>query len=70
MTVTRLQIGCYGVRVPTGARDLSILRNVQTGSGPQAVSYSMGVKWPACELIKNEWSHTSAPIMPSWREEG
>jgi len=40
--ITRLRTGRSAVRVRAGARKLSILRNVQNGSGAHAVSYSMG----------------------------
>ena len=48
--------GPAGVRIPVRVRGYSLLQNVQTGSGGQPVSYSMGagvlfpgVKRPECE---------------------
>ena len=33
-----------GVRMPVGSKDLSLLQNVQTGSGIHRASYSKGVE--------------------------
>jgi hypothetical protein len=41
-TATVLQAGRNGVRILAGARDFSLLRNMQTGSGAHPASYSMG----------------------------
>ena len=48
--ITRLRTGRSAVRVRAGAIELSILRNVPTGSGAHAVSYSMGTgaSFPWC----------------------
>jgi len=55
-----------------GARELSILQNVQTGSAAHPASYSMGY-WahplkheddhstPSSTIVKNEWRYTSTP---------
>jgi hypothetical protein len=40
--VTILCAGQTGVRIPARVRDLSVLRNVQTGSGANPASYSVG----------------------------
>jgi hypothetical protein len=37
-----LRTGQSGVRTPVGARDLSLLQNVHTGSGPHSVPPSVG----------------------------
>ena len=39
--VTRLRAGQSAVRTPAGARDFSLLENVQTGSEVHQASYSM-----------------------------
>jgi len=39
---TELRIGQSGVRTSVGARDLSLLQNVQTSSGDHPVSPSVG----------------------------
>jgi len=39
---TRSQAGRSKVRIPVGARNFSLLQNVQTSSGTYAASYSMG----------------------------
>jgi hypothetical protein len=44
---TRLRIGRSGIRNPVGARDLPLLRNVQTGSGVHPASNSMGIVIPS-----------------------
>ena len=41
-TMTRLRAGRSGDRIPVGAKDLSLLQNVQTDGGAHPVSYSMG----------------------------
>ena len=71
---TMLQAGRSGVRIPEGARDYSLLQNVQSGLGPTQPSnqwvpgFFPGVKRPDCEVdhssssiveVKNEWSYTS-----------
>ena len=39
--VTRLRAGGFGVRIPAGVRDFSLLQIVQTGSGPHPASCSV-----------------------------
>jgi hypothetical protein len=39
---TELRTGQSGVRTPLGARDLSLLHNVQIGSGAHPISPSVG----------------------------
>jgi len=72
--VTMLQAKQTRGRVPTAAKGLSLFQNVQTGSGPNPVSYSVGVAvlspamnhletevdhWSPCSAeVKNEWSST------------
>ena len=58
---------------PTGARDVSLLQNVQTSSGTHIVSYSMEIRGsfsgnkvakpshPYIAKVKNKWSYTSIP---------
>ena len=41
-TAIRLRAGRSGDRIPVGAKDLPVLRNVQTVFGAHPVSYSMG----------------------------
>jgi hypothetical protein len=71
-----------GIRFPVGARNLSLLRNVQTGSGVYAASYPMGtgapspgVKLQGCETdhspptsaeVKNVGAIPSFPHTSSW----
>jgi hypothetical protein len=38
----RLFAGAAGIRMPARIRDLSLLRNVQTGSAANPASYSVG----------------------------
>jgi len=75
--MTRLQAAGAGVCISTGARDLSLLLNILTGSGSQPTSYlvdanssSHSGKQPGHEAdqappsnaeIKNEWICTSTP---------
>jgi hypothetical protein len=40
--VTWLRVGQSGVQIPAGLRDFSVLQNIQTGSGTNQVSYSIG----------------------------
>jgi hypothetical protein len=37
-----LRAGRSGIRSPEGARDFSLLQNVQTGNGAHPASYSVG----------------------------
>jgi hypothetical protein len=41
--VTTLWTGCSGVRIPIGARDFTLLQNIQTGQGAHLVFYSVGI---------------------------
>jgi hypothetical protein len=72
----RLQAGWSRIHIPVGPRDLSLLQNIQTGTGAHPASYLMGtgflsweVKPPGCAVnhsppcsakVKNEWSCISA----------
>jgi hypothetical protein len=63
--------------MPAGARDFSLLQNVQPSSGAHSASYSVGsgvlswrVKWQGHEVnhshppsakVRNEWRYTSTP---------
>jgi hypothetical protein len=74
-----LQAGPYGVQILAQARELSLLQNIQTGSGTNSASYFKGTrsffpgaKWPGNEAdqsppssakIKNVWSYTTTPPM-------
>jgi len=73
---TELRAGRSGDRMPVEARNLFLLRNVQTACGVDPAFCSLGfvfflwVKRPHCEIkrsplssaeVKNEWSCTSAP---------
>lgn len=62
------------VSVLAGARDLSILQNIQSSSAAQPASNSMGTRssllrgkvaracsWPFTAESKNNWSYTSTP---------
>jgi hypothetical protein len=40
--ITMLRAGGSGVRITLGARNVSLLQNVQAGSGAHPASYSMG----------------------------
>jgi hypothetical protein len=75
---TRLQAWPFGVRIPVGVRDFSLLHNFQTGSGVYPVFHSMvpgffpGGKAAEARsyvplsnaeaVVKNEWSYTSTPL--------
>lgn len=71
------RLDCLGFKFPAvGEGDLSLLRDIRTGSGIHLLSYSVvtrflswGMKWSVCEVnhwhptstkCKNEWSCTSA----------
>jgi hypothetical protein len=84
--VTRLQAEQSGVRIDVRARDVSVLQNVQTDSGADPTSSSVGtgflspvVKRPGGEVnhsppsnveVKYNWGHTSAPPMSPWSRQG
>jgi hypothetical protein len=71
--VTGLQASKLGVQVLVEARNLSILSNVQTGSGAHPTSFngyvgahSPGIKQLGHEAhhspqVRNEWSYASTP---------
>jgi hypothetical protein len=74
--VTRLQAEQSGVRIDVRARDVSVLKNVQTDSGadPESSSVGTGVfspvvkrpvgdvnqSYPSSAELKYDWSHTSS----------
>jgi hypothetical protein len=75
--VTRLQTGWYGVRTPTGARDVSLLQNVQVVPRAHPACYLMrrssfqGLKRlglqvhhspPSSAEVKNGCSNTLRPL--------
>ena len=71
--VFRLLAGRSGVRMTAGARDYSLLQNVQPGCGAHPASYSLpGVNRPGREVdhsscsdeAKNDWSSASASPPP------
>ena len=79
-TVTRLRAGRFGVLIPVGTRDFSLLQDVWTDSGTQLATYPMGtgvisrnkaavgkVNHSRSAQIKNSWSNTSNP--PIWRHD-
>jgi len=43
-TVTRLQAGRYGIQIPAGAREYSLLQNVENSSEAHLGSYTMGTR--------------------------
>jgi hypothetical protein len=74
--VTRLLAGRSGVRFQTGARNLTLLHNVQIASGIHSACYSVGTGFlslglnrlgresaqtPPSSAEGNEWSYTSNP---------
>jgi hypothetical protein len=74
--VARLWTERSGLRLPTGARDFSFLKNVRSSSGTDPGSYSVGTgflspgakrrgarSWPLSSsvVVKNEWRYTSTP---------
>ena len=70
---TRLRARRSGVRILAGERDFSILSVVHTGCHVGGGGGG-GVKWPGRDTdhllpfsveVKNEWSYTTAPHMPS-----
>jgi hypothetical protein len=40
--MARLRAGRSGVRIPVGARDFSLLQNIEAGFGANLTSYSVG----------------------------
>jgi hypothetical protein len=71
VTGYRLDDRIAGVRCTAEAGNFSFLHPVQTGSGANPASYTMGtagcfpgVKQPGCEAddIKNAWPYGSTPI--------
>jgi hypothetical protein len=46
-TATRLQSDLSGIQIQAGARDFSLLQNVQKGSGTNPPSYSMHTSVPS-----------------------
>jgi len=84
--VTRLWDEWCEVPIPAGARDLFLLQNVQTSPGAYPASYLvgngdsfLGIKWARHEVdqsptsgdkVKNEWSYSFTPLMPSWCRQG
>jgi len=83
-TVTGLRAGQSKVQISAGKS--TFRQNAKSDSGAHPASYSigtggsfLGVKRPKREVgyspiyrvnIQNEWSCTSIPCMPTWREEG
>jgi hypothetical protein len=72
---TRLRAGQFGVQIPVGARDFSLLENVQNCSGAHPASYSVVVSWGSSgwgvkltahlnlvSWFKKERSCTSTPV--------
>ena len=64
------ELGQQGNRFPR-------LQAAQTGNECHPASQYIGVwgfplevKWPGCDVHKNEGSYTSTPYMPSWRGQG
>jgi hypothetical protein len=43
VVATRLGDGWFRIRIPATAKNFSLLRKVQTGSGAHTASYSMGI---------------------------
>lgn len=72
--MTRLQNGRSEVRIPSEARHVSLLQNVETGSGTRPGFYSRSrflsreesarsVELSPCSTeVKNGWSETSIPL--------
>ena len=69
--MTRLGAGQSEVRIPVGARGLSLLQNVQTGSEAHPVSSSMGatVLSPRIKRPKRAVNH-SPPSSAEVRKSG
>ena len=69
-TATTLQSGRFGVRIPIGAGDFSVIQNVQTDSGVHPGSCSMctgnrswGQRGRDVKLAEvKEWNCTSTPV--------
>jgi hypothetical protein len=63
---TGLRAGRSEVRIPVGARDFSLLQNIQTGSGAQPASYVMV---PGVKRLGREVNHSpefSAEVQNEW----
>ena len=76
--LTRLLAGWSGVQILAGARDVSLLQDVRTGSEAHKAPYSAGYRASFLEAVqpepeinhsptsgakvKNEWSYTSTPM--------
>ena len=75
-TATRQGAGRSGVRIPVGPKYFFSTEIIQTGSGAQPASYSVGIRFvhlvnsevhevnhlPSSSVkVKNEWSYTSTP---------
>jgi hypothetical protein len=61
---TKARAGQSGVRIPIGAREFSLVQNLQNGSGPHTASYSVGTGVHLhifSAEVKNEWSYVSTP---------
>jgi hypothetical protein len=67
--------GGSGVRIPVGARDVFLLENIpptfiSNGYRGWEVVGAENTSPPATTEVKNEWSYTPLPYMPSGRGEG
>lgn len=53
-----------GVRIPTGAKDFSVLQDIQTGCGHRSLLFNGKVdQSPSTNTeVNNEWSYTATPI--------
>ena len=70
-TVTSLRTARSGLPFPLWSRDLSVLQNIQTGSGAHAASYSRGTGFLSSEVnrpgrVANQSSASSAEVMIEW----
>jgi hypothetical protein len=70
--VTKLRSVRFEFRIPTGGRDVSLLRNVQLGCEAHPPSYSMGMGAisPAVKLTRHQADHSSpsrAELKNEWR---
>jgi len=43
-TVTRLWVGKFSIPFAVGARDFSLIQNIQSSSGPHVFSYSLSTR--------------------------
>jgi hypothetical protein len=61
-----------GVRIPVGARYVSLLQDIQTGSGAYSASFPMGteffprVKWPGCYVDHSLESSAEVTAIPAF----